>query len=126
MPGRGVDAYASQGHTMGIPLLYPWANRLSAFTYEVAGATVSLPDDRALLPADPNGLPIHGVLPSLLRFQTRSGEDRSTLTAVLDWSTPELLALFPFAHEVRMDARVGAGELTIATTVTASGSDQVP
>ena len=124
--GRGVDAYASQGHTMGIPLLYPWANRLAAFAYEAAGAAVSLPDDRALLPADPNGLPIHGVVPSLLHFQTRTGEDGATLTAALDWSSPELLALFPFRHELRMEVRVGAGELTIVTTVAASGSDHVP
>lgn len=25
----GVDAYAAHGKTMGIPLLYPWANRLA-------------------------------------------------------------------------------------------------
>jgi aldose 1-epimerase len=124
--GRGVDAYASAGHTMGIPLLYPWANRLSAFAYEAAGATVSLPDDRALIPTDPNGLPIHGVLPSLLQFQTRAGENDAELTAVLDWRTPELLGLFPFQHELRMEVHVGAGELTIATTVAASGSDHVP
>ena len=27
----GVDAYAERGKTMGIPLLYPWANRLAGF-----------------------------------------------------------------------------------------------
>src|SRR6201996_5229585 len=27
--GRGVQAYAERGKTMGIPLLHPWANRLS-------------------------------------------------------------------------------------------------
>ena len=27
---RGLDAYVSAGKTMGVPLLYPWANRLSA------------------------------------------------------------------------------------------------
>jgi len=28
-----VSAYAQYGKTMGIPLLYPWANRLAAFDY---------------------------------------------------------------------------------------------
>ena len=28
--GRGVEAYAARGKTMGIPLLHPWANRLVA------------------------------------------------------------------------------------------------
>ena len=51
------------GATMGIPLLYPWANRLESFGYEAAGKTVSFPDDRALTDADPNGLPIHGAIP---------------------------------------------------------------
>ena len=27
---RGLDAYVTDGKTMGIPILYPWANRLSA------------------------------------------------------------------------------------------------
>ena len=30
---RGLDAYVANGKTMGIPLLYPWANRLGANSY---------------------------------------------------------------------------------------------
>ena len=37
---RGVEAYVERGKTMGIPLLYPWANRLAAFDYTVAGRSV--------------------------------------------------------------------------------------
>ena len=29
----GLAAYAERGKTMGIPLLYPWANRLAGFDY---------------------------------------------------------------------------------------------
>ena len=36
----GVEAYARHGRTMGIPLLYPWANRLASFEYSVAGHDV--------------------------------------------------------------------------------------
>ena len=39
---RGLDAYLSHGKTMGIPILYPWANRLSASKYEINGAVVTL------------------------------------------------------------------------------------
>ena len=31
---RGLDAYIDDGKTMGIPILYPWANRLGANTYQ--------------------------------------------------------------------------------------------
>ena len=39
---RGLDAYVADGKTMGIPILYPWANRLSGNTYTAEGATVTL------------------------------------------------------------------------------------
>src|SRR5262249_45422199 len=65
---RGVRAYAEQGKTMGVPLLYPWANRLEGFGYRAAGKEVALSDEDARIPRDDNGLPIHGVLPGLLRW----------------------------------------------------------
>jgi aldose 1-epimerase len=37
-----------------------------------------------------------------------------------------LRELFPFAHELRMAIRVARGELTIVTTVAATGGDRVP
>ena len=39
---RGLNAYVTNGKTMGIPILYPWANRLSANNYGIDGAVVSL------------------------------------------------------------------------------------
>src|SRR3954470_6530364 len=33
----GLNDYVQRGKTFGIPLLYPWANRLDALRYEVAG-----------------------------------------------------------------------------------------
>ena len=42
---NGVEAYAEAGKTMGIPLLYPWANRLDRFGYAAAGKTVSLSEE---------------------------------------------------------------------------------
>src|SRR5271157_1725122 len=57
----GVAAYAQYGKTMGIPLLYPWANRLAGFDYSIAGRAVVIPHDPARIALDGNGLPIHGV-----------------------------------------------------------------
>jgi aldose 1-epimerase len=65
----GVAAYAQYGKTMGIPLLYPWANRLAAFDYSVAGRTVQVPHDRSRIALDDNGLPIHGVIGGRLEWE---------------------------------------------------------
>ena len=73
---RGLDAYVADGKTMGIPILYPWANRLGANTYTAEGTTVTLTPGRNGVRADPNGLPIHGVLAAYPRWRVtrRVGE----------------------------------------------------
>jgi len=123
---RGVRAYADQGKTMGIPLLYPWANRLARFGYEAAGRNVTLSQDDSRIPRDGNGLPIHGVLPGLLRWDVEHSGAPGAIAARLRWHDDELLELFPFPHEVRCEAKLAPGELTLTTTVTASGDGPVP
>jgi aldose 1-epimerase len=124
--GQGVRAYAERGKTMGIPLLYPWANRLAAPGYRTAGKEVVLGDSEGRYALDPNGLPIHGALPGLLRWELGDGPRPERLRARLDWSSPELLGLFPFVHELEYRVQVGDGALEIVTTVRASGDDTVP
>jgi aldose 1-epimerase len=150
---RGVDAYVERGKTMGIPLLYPWANRLAAFDYTVAGRTVSVPHDTTRVALDNRGLPIHGVIggrmawePTLLSERDEpapaaapggearasssasGGPDAQSLTALLRWSDAhgELFEVFPFRHDLRYEARLEGGRLEIAVTVQACGSDTVP
>ncbi len=124
--GKGLQAYAQTGATMGIPLLYPWANRLDGLQYTAAGASVQLPDDRARVPQDPNGLPIHGLVPQMMRWEPEQRQGEASLTATLAWSSPELLDLYPFAHETAMTVAADNGALTFTTTVHASGESAVP
>jgi aldose 1-epimerase len=123
---HGVRAYAEQGKTMGVPLLYPWANRLARFGYEAAGRAVTLSEDDPRIPRDSAGLPIHGVLPGLLHWEPGDSGATDTITARLEWGSDELLELFPFVHEVHCEATVGRAELTVTTTVTAVSRDRVP
>lgn len=128
---RGVEAYVERGKTMGIPLLYPWANRLAAFDYTVAGHSVSVPHDTARVALDNRGLPIHGVIGGRMAWEPTSapsGSDAQSLAALLSWSEShgELFEVFPFRHELRYEARLGGGRLEIAVTVHACGQDTVP
>jgi aldose 1-epimerase len=125
-PGRGVEAYAQRGKTMGIPLLYPWANRLAKPSYRVGETTVRLPGPEGRYATDPNGLPIHGALPGHLRWAVRAGSPPERVSARLSWDSTELLELFPFEHELLFDAELAAGVLTLTTTLRATGSDPVP
>jgi aldose 1-epimerase len=126
----GVSAYAQQGKTMGIPLLYPWANRLAAFDYSVAGQTVPVPHDPARIAVDDNGLPIHGVIGGQQAWELIDPPrpDARSLTARLSWSEakPELFEVFPFRHDLTYEARLIDGRLEIEVTVHACGDDVVP
>ena len=123
--GSGVEAYAQRGKTMGIPLLYPWANRLAAPQYTAAGRIVSLGAAEGRYPVDPAGLPIHGATPGLLGWEAELA-DPSRLQATLQWRSPALRELFPFSHRVEVQAAVDEGSLRLTTTVYADGEDPVP
>jgi galactose mutarotase-like enzyme len=129
----GVVAYARHGKTMGIPLLYPWANRLAAFDYSVAGKTVRVPHDSTRIAVDNNGLPIHGVIGGRLDWKLTDPSPpgpntNQSLQACLSWSEsePQLFELFPFRHDLLYEARFTDGCLAIEVTVHASGEDIVP
>jgi aldose 1-epimerase len=119
---NGLAAYEAKGSTMGIPLLYPWANRLSALNCEVAGKRIDLDPDSSYVRLDPNGLPIHGLLAANPRWETSGA-----LGARLDFGAqPELLAEFPFPHELRLSIELDGEALTITTTVDANQGSPVP
>lgn len=124
----GVAAYAERGKTMGIPLLYPWANRLAGFEYRAAGHTVQVPHDPDRVALDGNGLPIHGVIGGRMRWEPTNDGDGRSLEARISWSRsqPQLFEVFPFRHEARFRARLHDGRLRIEVTVEACGEDPVP
>lgn len=122
LPG-GLDGYRA-GDVTGLPLLAPWANRLGATRYAVDGVVVDLTG--LPLHTDGNGLPIHGTMSARLGWQLVTAEP-SRLVARFDFgSHPDLLASFPFPHELRIAVAVAATTLTVDTTVVPTGDRSVP
>jgi aldose 1-epimerase len=120
-----LEAAAARGSTAGIPLLYPWANRLDGDRYRAAGQEVLLELASPLLHLDANGIPIHGVPWSRLAWDlAEATQDR--IIARLDWTDEKLLALFPFRHRVEMAVTIRASDLTVETTVRAGPDGPVP
>ncbi len=115
---------AAKGSTAGIPFLYPWANRLAAAHYKKAGPEVVLDPHSPLLHFDARGLPMHGVPWSHLAWDVIEARS-DAMTAALDWSSAERLAVFPYRHRLTMTALLQTDGLAIATTVHA-GDGPVP
>ena len=123
---RGLDGYLTAGKTMGIPLLYPWANRLSANTYPVDGGAVTLTPGIGGVRTDQHGVPIHGLLAGYPDWRVIE-QSEHRLAAELDFgSVPRLLASFPFPHVLTYEATIADSALTIRMTVTPTSSANVP
>jgi galactose mutarotase-like enzyme len=122
LPG-GLDGYR-RGNVTGLPLLAPWANRLGARRYEVDGIAVDL--DGLALTTDERGLPIHGTMTAQPGWEVIELSRRS-LTARFDFGAhPDLMASFPFPHEIRIEASVDATTLRVDTTLAPTGDRSVP
>jgi aldose 1-epimerase len=122
---RGLDAYVTNGKTMGIPILYPWANRLGANTYTAEGVTVTLTPGQHGVRADPNGLPIHGVLAAYPNWRV-THESPNELTAEVDFTDQDLLTSFPFPHRLALTVSLYERALRVRASVTPSGDQAVP
>jgi galactose mutarotase-like enzyme len=122
---NGLAAYEAKGSTMGVPLLYPWANRLAGFQYDVAGRQVTIDPDSPRVKLDEHGIPIHGLL-TASPYWNRTADD-GALSATLDFGAhPELLEAFPFPHSVAMDVRLDSNRLHVTTRVHADQDSPVP
>jgi aldose 1-epimerase len=120
-----LKAAAARGSSAGIPLLYPWANRLAEPRYHVLGREVVLDISSPLLHFDEHRLPMHGVPWPLLPWIV-IGARPDFMRAQLDWSSSNLLAVFPFRHRVELAATLCPESLTLETTVVASSESPVP
>jgi aldose 1-epimerase len=104
----GFEAYVQRGATFGIPLLYPFANRLS----EVVGERI----DASAARRDEHGLPIHGL--PVARGPWRVIEQTpERVRAALDWDDPA----FAPPHTVEVTHALDARGLTITTRVEGEG-----
>ena len=125
----GLRAYAERGSTMGIPLLHPWANRLSGDIYTAGGRRVDL-GAAPRVRRDPGGLPIHGLLAGVPHWRV-TGLDAdgaaANCTAALDVGAHvDLTAGFPFPHALSVHVALDAAALRVTTTVRATGDVAVP
>lgn len=104
----GYDTYVERGATFGIPLLYPFANRLS----EVVSARI----DASAARRDGNGLPMHGLPRARKRWRVERDTPESVL-GTLEWDDPA----FAPAHRVEVSHALDAGGLTVSTRVLGAG-----
>ncbi|MEE2907901.1 MAG: aldose 1-epimerase [Planctomycetota bacterium] len=118
-----LDQFLCEEHTGGLPLLYPWANRLRGDRWSFAGTEVNLAGCQGVH-RDGHGRPMHGLLLRWSRWNT-SDTDGGCM-AVIDWANhEELMAAFPFEHHLQVQWNLDSEGLEVRTRVTA-GTRRMP
>lgn len=141
-PHRPLGDYVTSGHTLGVPLLHPWANRLGADQVEMTdpiNGRSSVVDVRAaaLVPPvgrDAAGLALHGTMAARRGWTVQSvdtGHGYAAATSSYDVAADQSqMACFPFPHRLavthHLSAEGGHAVLRTTVTVTASGDVSVP
>ncbi len=122
----GLEAWGQRGKTMGIPLLHPWANRLSGWSYDVGGVKVELPRGSQMVRPEEHGLPIHGLLHGETTWTVKESS-ATEVRAGFDFAADSRrMRLFPFAHALSVHAVLDPAGLLVETTLTATGDVPVP
>jgi aldose 1-epimerase len=126
----GLADYVREHSTMGIPLLYPWANRVGSREFTTAEREIDLRSADLSLSFDDSGLPIHGLLAGADGWSVaghRSTADGAVLETDFDFGADrQLVSAFPFPHRLSLRAGLSGPVLTIVTTVHADQGVAVP
>lgn len=128
----GLGSYVESASTMGLPILYPWANRLARDSWKFGPRPARINPGAYRVRRDENRLAIHGTLAasSFWNVATASADenlDSASLKASLDFGAhPELLDTFPFPHRLELEFRLSGRRLAVKTSVTPVGELAVP
>jgi len=124
-----LTSYGPESQSGGVPLMHPWANRLAATTYELAGRRGILePDDDGWM-RDAAGLPLHGYPAragawSPARLEERPGLARASAT--LTWDGEHELRAFPFPHRLEVTVELRDSTIEVTTVLRADLGVAVP
>ncbi|HUK16469.1 MAG TPA: aldose 1-epimerase [Bryobacteraceae bacterium] len=127
----GGPARLKQDRTFcAIPFLAPWANRIDSEAYWANGRRYLLNPALGNVRRDRIGQPIHGLLnySPLWKVAAAEADDRSAfVTSRLEfWRHPDLMAQFPFAHNIAMTHRLAEGALEVETAIENLSADPLP
>jgi aldose 1-epimerase len=126
-PYADVSAFARQPAQCAIPLLAPWANRMTENGFWANGKKYVFNSGLGNVRGD---LPIHGLLgnsPLWRVTEVAAGADSAHVTSRLEfWKQPDLMAQWPFAHEYEMTYSLAEGALEVRLTVANLGAQPMP
>lgn len=125
-PFDSAEALAEAPSLCGVPFLGPWANRIDGESYYANGKRYHLNSDLGNLRRDANGLAIHGLLNFSPLWHVVDRGPAHVASRIEFGRHTDLMAQFPFAHNLTMTYRLAEGVLEVLTEIENTGAGQMP
>jgi aldose 1-epimerase len=120
-PSGNLAEFKAKPGMAGIPLLWPWANRIDQNSYYVNGKIYAFNLELGNVRLDANKKPIHGLLSTSSAWKVLSckadGQAAEVTSRLEFWKYPDLMEQFPFAHTIEMTYRLKEGVLQVETVL---------
>ena len=123
-----LDDIRSRMGLNGVPLLWPYANRLEEQAFYANGRKYTF--DLGLGNTGTNPIPIHGFLTTADAWklvEAKADAQSAWVTTRLEfYRIPRYMKQFPFAHTLTMTYRVRDGALEVRTRIDSSSDEPIP
>ena len=123
-----VDDIRQRPGLNGVPLLWPYANRLEEQAFYANGKRYTF--DPGMGNTGTNAIPIHGFLQNTTMWklvEAKSDSKSAWVTTKLDFfRNPAYMKQFPFAHTLTMTYRLQDGALEVRTRIDSMSDDPIP
>jgi aldose 1-epimerase len=129
-PYASVADFQKKPTFLGNPFLAPWANRLDRDAFFANGKQYTFNPHLKNVRFDQNRNPIHGLISSSSDWEVvevRADSSSAWVTSRFEfWKFPDLMAQFPFAHNILMTYRLRDGALEVYTEVENLSNQPMP
>jgi aldose 1-epimerase len=129
-PTDNLTEFKAKPGLAGIPLLWPWANRIDQTSYYVNGKLYAFNLELGNVRLDANKKLIHGLLSTSSAWRLVSlkadGQAAEVTSRLEFWKYPDLMEQFPFAHTIEMTYRLKQGVLQVETVLHNLAAEPMP
>ncbi len=129
-PYHGPGELKANPRLCCVPFLAPWANRIDGDAYWANGKKYLLNAELGNLRRDNHQKPIHGLITFSREWTlvaAEANERGAWATSKFEfWKYPDLMAQFPFAHNITMTYRLQNGEVEVETALENLSAQPMP
>jgi len=123
-----LETYSQHKKLAGIPFMHPWSNRLNGDKILNRSLTIN-EKQKTIIYRDANHLPLHGLILKSDKWKitsTKATESEASCTAKYSFDDKNLLAIFPFLHDVFLTIKLQGNSIFYTVEINNKSNKAMP